>query len=155
MCCSSLSVIAACTRLQKGLIGGSRPIAAPLSVILIAVCHEECARVCINLFSPRSVLCRSITEHRVGIAKLVEHRIHDWRVANLIPGRRDGRFSSPELAFCSVLTLIRCLFHPSVTAVARKSPQSFCPKCRWQGTDKRVCILDPTKPEWADYAVRA
>ena len=34
----------------------------------------------------------------------------------------------------SVLTLIRCPFLPRVTAVARKRPQSFCPKCRWQVT---------------------
>ena len=32
----------------------------------------------------------------------------------------------------SVLTLIRCSFHPRVTAVARKELQSFCQKCRWQ-----------------------
>ena len=31
-----------------------------------------------------------------------------------------------------VLTLIRCPFHTRVTAVARKSPRSFCQKCRWQ-----------------------
>ena len=44
-----------------------------------------------------------------------------------------------------VLTLIRCLFHPRVTTVARKRPQSFCQKCRWQVTCKHAYILDPTK----------
>ena len=29
-----------------------------------------------------------------------------------------------------VLTLIPCLFHPRVTAVARERPRSFCQKCR-------------------------
>ena len=49
-----------------------------------------------------------------------------------------------------VLTLIRCPFHPRVTAVARKRPRSFCQKCRWQVTPKQANILDPTKSEWAD-----
>ena len=36
-----------------------------------------------------------------------------------------------------VLTPSRCPFHPRVTAVARKRPQSFCQKCRWQVTPQR------------------
>ena len=51
-----------------------------------------------------------------------------------------------------MLTLIRCLFHPRVTAVARNRPQSFCQKCRWQVTPKHTYTLDPTKLEWTDYA---
>ena len=51
-----------------------------------------------------------------------------------------------------MLTLIWCLFHPPVTAVAHKRPQSFCQKCRWQVTRKYAYILDQTKLEWADYA---
>ena len=51
-----------------------------------------------------------------------------------------------------VLTLIRCPFHPRVTAVARKRPRSFCQKCRWQVTPKHACTLNPTKSKWADYA---
>ena len=51
-----------------------------------------------------------------------------------------------------VLTLIRCPFHPCVTAVACKRPQSLCQKCRWQVTPKHAYTLDPTKSEWADYA---
>ena len=50
-----------------------------------------------------------------------------------------------------VLTLIRCPFHPCVTAVARKRPQSFCQKFRWQVTVKHPYNLDPSKLEWADY----
>ena len=46
-----------------------------------------------------------------------------------------------------MLTLIRCPFHPRVTAVARKRPRSFCQKCRWQVTPKHA-----TKSKWADYA---
>ena len=51
-----------------------------------------------------------------------------------------------------MLTLIRCPFHPRVTAVARKRSRSFCQKCRWQVTPKHTYTLDPTKSERADYA---
>ena len=51
-----------------------------------------------------------------------------------------------------VLTLIRCPFHPRVSAVPRKRPRSFCQKCRWRVTPKHAYTLDPTKSEWADYA---
>ena len=51
-----------------------------------------------------------------------------------------------------MLTLIRCPFHPRVTAVAHKRPQSFCQKCRWQVTPKPEYTLVPSKSEWADYA---
>ena len=37
--------------------------------------------------------------------------------------------------------------------MARKRPRSFCQKCRWQVTPKHTYNLDPTKSEWADYAV--
>ena len=33
-----------------------------------------------------------------------------------------------------MLTLIRCPFHPRVTAVACKRSRSFCQKCRWRVT---------------------
>ena len=46
-----------------------------------------------------------------------------------------------------VLTLIRCPFHPRVTAVACKRPRSLCQKCRWQVTPKHAYTLDPTKSE--------
>ena len=46
-----------------------------------------------------------------------------------------------------MLTLIRCPFHPRVTAVARKIPRSFCQKC---STPKHAYTFDPTKLEWAD-----
>ena len=48
--------------------------------------------------------------------------------------------------------LIWCPFHPCVTAVARKRPQSFCQKYRWQVTPKHTYALDPSKSERADYA---
>ena len=51
-----------------------------------------------------------------------------------------------------VLTLIRCPFHPRVTAVAREKSRSFCQKCRWQVTTKHAYNLDPTKSVWTDYA---
>ena len=51
-----------------------------------------------------------------------------------------------------MLTLIRCPFHPRITAVARERLRSFCQKCRWQVTRKHAYTLDSTKSEWADYA---
>ena len=51
-----------------------------------------------------------------------------------------------------VLTLIRCPFHPRITAVARKRARSFCQKGRWQVTAKHAYTLDPTKSEWANYS---
>ena len=50
------------------------------------------------------------------------------------------------------MTLIRCPFHPHVTAVARKRAGSFCQKCRWQVTPEHSYTLDPTESEWTDYA---
>ena len=61
-------------------------------------------------------------------------------------------FDAVYLILILVLILIRCPFHPCVTAVARKRPQSFCQKCRWQVTRKHVYTLDSTTSEWADYA---
>ena len=54
----------------------------------------------------------------------------------------------------SVLTFIRCPFHPSVAAVPRKRPRSFCQKCRWQVTPKHAYTLGPTQSAWAYYAAR-
>ena len=51
-----------------------------------------------------------------------------------------------------MLTLIRCPFHPCVTAVAHKRPRSFCQKCRRQVTPKHAYTLDPSKSKWADFA---
>ena len=60
--------------------------------------------------------------------KLWKAGIACWKSAGLaierfrvrIPAGETGEFSSPELTLCAVLTLSRCLFHPRVTAVARK-----------------------------------
>ena len=52
-----------------------------------------------------------------------------------------------------MLTLIRCPFHPCVTAVAHKRPWSFCQKCRWQVTPKHTYTLDPAKSVLADYGL--
>ena len=63
------------------------------------------------------------------------------------------KFSSPVffgffLFFLSVLNLIRCSFHPRVTAVARKRPLSFCQKCRWQVPAIHANTFNPSKSEW-------
>ena len=65
---------------------------------------------------------------------LVIRRLRVW-----IPAGAAGKFSSPELTY--VLTLIRCPFHPHVTAVACKRPRSFFKKCRCQVTLKHAYTL--------------
>ena len=64
--------------------------------------------------------------------------------------RQEWRENFLLLSQLCVLTLIRCPFHPCVTAVARKRPRSFCQKYRWQVTAKHEYILDRTKSEWDD-----
>ena len=64
-----------------------------------------------------------------------------------------AEFSSLELTFCADSSPVS--FPLSVTAVARKRPQSFCQKCRCQVTPNYAYAFDPTKLEWADYAVHA
>ena len=51
------------------------------------------------------------------------------------------------------LALIRCPFHPRVTAVAWKRPRSFCQKCRWQVTPKHAYTLDPPKSDGVQNAI--
>ena len=51
-----------------------------------------------------------------------------------------------------VLTLIRCPFHPRVTAVARKIPRHSAKSAGRQVTPRHAYAFDPTKSEWADYA---
>ena len=86
-----------------------------------------------------------------GIACWLERRTRDRKVASSNPGRSGGEnFLLQSQLY--VLTLIRCPFHPRVTAVAHKRPRSFCQKCGWQVTPKHARTLDPSKSEWADYA---
>ena len=82
---------------------------------------------------------------------LVERRTRDRKVAGSNPmlEQRDHFLLQSQLC---VLTLIRCPFHPRVTAVARKRPRSFCQKCRWQFASENAYTLDPAKQEWVDYA---
>ena len=65
-------------------------------------------------------------------------------------GRQENFLLQSQLC---VLTLIWWPLRPHVTVVACKRPWSFCQKCRWQVTSEHVNTLDPTKLEWADYAV--
>ena len=68
-----------------------------------------------------------------------------------IPAGTAGEFSSSESTLCTDSHSVSV--PPRVTAVARKRPKSFCQKCRWQVTPKHAYTLDPSKSEWADYAV--
>ena len=85
---------------------------------------------------------------------MVEHRTRDWKVASLNPGNSTRRIFFSRCSLC-VLTLIQCLFHTCVTAVACKRLWSFCQKCRWQITPKHAYTLDQMKSKHADYAVQA
>ena len=77
------------------------------------------------------------------------------RVNFLFESRQERRENVLFQGQLFALILIRCPFHPRVTAVARQRPWSFCQKCWWQVTPKHTYILDPTKSKWADYAVQA
>ena len=75
-----------------------------------------------------------------GIAQWLERRTRDWKLVGLNPCRSGGRNFLLQ-GWLSVLTLISVSFPPCVTAVARKRPQSFCQKCRWQVTAKHAYTL--------------
>ena len=82
-----------------------------------------------NTFSPSysyNVPCKP----GAGIAWWLAHWTRDPKDESSNPGRSGGRIFFARINFF-VLTLIRYLFHPRVTAVARERPQSFCQKCRW------------------------
>ena len=66
-----------------------------------------------------------------GIAQWLEHRTRDQKVAGSNPCRSSGRIFFSRVNFLCWL-LFRYLFHPCVTAVARKRPRSLCQKCRLQ-----------------------
>ena len=85
---------------------------------------------------------------------LVERRTRDRKVASSNPGRSEaaGEFSSPDLTLCADSYSV--FVPPRATAVARKRPQSFCQRCRWQVTPKQVHSLDPSKSEWDNNAVQ-
>ena len=72
-----------------------------------------------------------------GIAQLLEWQTFDWKVAGSNPCR--SIFFSKVNFLCWLL--FQYLFHPCVTTVARKRPQSFCQKCRWQIRAKQACTL--------------
>ena len=57
-------------------------------------------------------------------------RAPDWKVASSNPGWSGGRIFFSRLTVCA---LIRCLFHPRVTAVGHKIPRSFLPKAQVAG----------------------
>ena len=70
-----------------------------------------------------------------------------------VPAGAEGEFSSPVFTFCADSYSVSV--PTRVTAVARKRRRSFFPKCRWQASPKHAYTFDPTKSEWADYAVQA
>ena len=73
------------------------------------------------------------------------------KVVSLSAGRSEGVFSSPGLTFCADSYSV--FISLCVTTVACKRHWSFSQQCRWQVTPRHAYILEPTKLEWADYAV--
>ena len=71
------------------------------------------------------------------IAQCLEPQTRNRKVLGSSPGRRI--FFSRVNFLCRLL--FPCPFHPCVTTVAHKRPQSFCQKCRWQVTAKHACTL--------------
>ena len=71
---------------------------------------------------------------------LVEHQTLDQKEFESQKKKQKNFLLQSQL---SVLTCIWCLFHPHVTAMARKRPWSFCQKCRYQVTPKHAYTLEP------------
>ena len=65
-----------------------------------------------------------------GIAQWLECQARGQKAAGLNPCRSGGRIFSRVNFLCWLL--FQYLFHPRVTAVARKRPRSFWQKCRLQ-----------------------
>ena len=76
----------------------------------------------------------------VRIAQWLERWTRDRKVAGSNPFRSGGRIFFSRVNFLCWL-LFWYLFHPCVTAVARKRLRSFCQKCRWQVTAKHTYTL--------------
>ena len=74
------------------------------------------------------------------IAQWLERRTRVRKVAGSNPCWSGGRIFFSRVNFLCWL-LFRYLFHPRVTAVARKRSRSFCQKCRWQVTAKHAYTL--------------
>ena len=87
-----------------------------------------------------------------GIACWLERRTRDRKVASSNPGRSGRRiFFFRVNCACCLLFCVRST-PTSITAVARKRPQSFCQKCKRKVTPKNAYNLDLKKSEWADNA---
>ena len=64
--------------------------------------------------------------------------LYSWSKGCKFESWQERQENFPLQSQLCVLTLIRCAFHPCVTAVAGKRPRSFCQKCRWQVTPKHA-----------------
>ena len=97
----------------------------------------------LGLWPPHAAAhCECHSDHYLGagIAQWLECLTHDRKVAGSNPCRSGGRIFYSRVNFLCWL-LFQYPFHPHLTAVARKRPQSFCQKCRWQVTAKHAYTL--------------
>ena len=88
---------------------------------------QSSKRNCLTSFEVSIVFCLCDTWSRDSL--LVRAR-DSWLKGWEFESRQERRENFLLQNQFSVLTLIRCPFHPRVTAVARKRPRSFCQKCR-------------------------
>ena len=99
-----------------------------------------------------TILCCTVLGARR--AQLVEHRTHEWKVANPIYGRSGrGIFFSRFNFLCWLLFSVHST--AVVTAVACQRLRSFYQKCRWQVSSKPALTQDPMKSVWTAHAVQA
>ena len=91
---------------------------------------------------------RSVSRHYLliselpisGLARWLERRTRDWKVAGSNPCWNGRRIFFSRVNFLCWL-LFRYPFQPRITAVAHKRSRSFCQKCRWQVTAKHAYTL--------------
>ena len=96
-------------------------------------------------------LLSSTQSYGARIVCWYKRRTSDRTVVSSNPSRSGGTVFYTRVHFVCWLLFGVCSTL-CVTAVARKRPQSFCQKCRWQVTPKHAYTFDPTKSERAYYA---
>ena len=81
----------------------------------------------------------SLSSSRAELAQWLERRTRDRKIPDSSPWQEHR-----EKFLLQGQLLLWYPFHPSVTAVARKTSRSVCQKYRWQVTAKHICTL----PMW-------
>ena len=111
--------------------------------VYLCMCLEKVhACLCsfsLSLFAFAGV-CLYVHAHSCGGDSSVVRVPNLWLKSGSNPCWNGGRIFFSRVNFLCWL-LFRYLFHPCVTAVARKRSRSSCQKCRWQVTAKHAYSL--------------